>query len=115
MAEPSAECEASDASPRLIAWLAAGIATFLILTPLVLQLLYPGGLHRTVVVGAPGEIPGPRLQTAPARDLALFRRTEDNQLSSYGWINRNRQIVRLPIDRAFALIRERGLPGWPKP
>jgi hypothetical protein len=109
------EYERTDAAPRLIAWLAAGAVAFLILSPLILQLLFPESLLRDTAVKNLADIPAPQLQTDPQRDLALFRRMEENQLSSYGWIDRDRQIAHVPIERALALIRERGLTGWPKP
>jgi len=58
------------------------------------------------------EIPGPRLQTEPAQDLAALRRLEEQRLSSYGWIDRQQKTVHIPIDRAIAATVERGLTGW---
>jgi hypothetical protein len=38
--------------------------------------------------------------------------TRDNaELNSYAWVDRRKQIVRIPIDRAMQLIAERGLPN----
>jgi hypothetical protein len=42
--------------------------------------------------------------------LSEFRATEDATLATYGWIDRNEGTVRIPIDRAKALLIERGLP-----
>jgi hypothetical protein len=109
------EYEPADAEPRLIAGLAAGAAAFLILTPLVLQLLYPQALHRRVVVGDAAAVPAPRLQIDPPADLSATRQAEAKRLSAYGWVDRDRNIVHVPIDRALELTLERGLPGWPKP
>lgn len=36
--------------------------------------------------------------------LRQLRATQEGELSSYGWIDRNRGIVRLPIDRAMDLV-----------
>src|SRR2546421_11797464 len=47
--------------------------------------------------------PEPRLQTDPRDDLANLRRNEDHILTSYGWIDRNKGIVRIPIDEAMRL------------
>jgi hypothetical protein len=57
--------------------------------------------------------PEPRLQTNPRDDLAHLRDSEDRLLTSYGWIDRNAGIVRIPIDQAMTLIAERGLPTRP--
>jgi hypothetical protein len=57
--------------------------------------------------------PEPRLQEAPATDLKEMRAAEDKLLHSYGWIDRERGIVRVPIDRAIDLLAQRGLPSRP--
>jgi hypothetical protein len=54
--------------------------------------------------------PDPREQVSPPADLSALRAREDAVLQSYGWIDQNAGIVRLSIDRAMALIAERGLP-----
>jgi hypothetical protein len=58
----------------------------------------------------PREPPEPRLQTDPRQDLADMRAREDEQLQSYGWVDKNAGIVRIPIDAAMKLTLERGLP-----
>jgi hypothetical protein len=55
--------------------------------------------------------PEPRLQTDPRDDLASMRRNEDRALTSYGWVDRNAGVVRIPIDVAMRLTVERGLPS----
>jgi hypothetical protein len=54
--------------------------------------------------------PEPRLQTNPRQDLADLRAKEAETLASYGWVDRNAGIVRIPIDEAIRLTLERGLP-----
>jgi hypothetical protein len=54
--------------------------------------------------------PEPRLQADPAADLARLRREDLLRLSSYGWADREKGKVRLPIDRAIELLAERGFP-----
>src|SRR3954470_16826937 len=110
--ERSVDYERSDASPKLIAALAAAVVLFLVLSRLVLRLVYPGALQRSVVVAPIAEIPGPRLQAEPTQDLAALRRLEEQRLSSYGWIDRQQKRVHIPIDRAIAATVERGLTGW---
>jgi hypothetical protein len=55
--------------------------------------------------------PEPRLQIISAQDLQQLRATEDALLHSYGWVDREAGIVRLPIDRAIQMLAERGLPA----
>jgi hypothetical protein len=57
------------------------------------------------------EPPEPRLQTDPRQDLADLRAREDDALASYGWVDRNAGVVRIPIDQAMKLTLERGLPA----
>ena len=54
--------------------------------------------------------PEPRLQVAPREDLRELRAREDSMLGSYGWVDRNAGIVRIPIDEAMRLTLQRGLP-----
>ena len=54
--------------------------------------------------------PEPRLQTDPREDLRVLKQAEDDALKSYGWIDKNAGVVRIPIDQAMKLTLERGLP-----
>jgi hypothetical protein len=53
---------------------------------------------------------GPQLQISPPMDLQKFRAREENQLNSYGWVNRTAGVVRIPISRAMELVLQEGLP-----
>jgi hypothetical protein len=55
--------------------------------------------------------PQPRLQTNPRQDLRDLRAKEDAILQSYGWIDKNNGVVRIPIQRAMELTVQRGLPA----
>jgi len=61
------------------------------------------------------EPPEPRLQTDPRQDLADLRAKEDEVLGSYGWVDKNAGLVRIPIDAAVKLTLERGLPARTEP
>jgi hypothetical protein len=54
--------------------------------------------------------PPPRLQTVPAADLEARREREDALLDGYGWVDREKQRVRIPIAEAMRLLAERGIP-----
>ena len=60
---------------------------------------------------APKEPPEPRLQTNPREDLRELRAVEDEILTTYGWVDKNAGVVRIPIDAAMKLTLERGLPA----
>ena len=55
--------------------------------------------------------PSPRLQENPVLDLKQMRGSEDQILETYGWVDRQKGIVRLPIGRAIDLLAQRGLPA----
>jgi hypothetical protein len=55
--------------------------------------------------------PEPRLQTNPREDLRELRAQEDQILNSYGWVDRNAGVVRIPIEEAMKLTVQRGLPA----
>lgn len=57
-----------------------------------------------------GQFPKPRLQVNGAANLGALRAAEEADLRSYGWVDRNSGIVRIPIDRAMELLLQRGLP-----
>ena len=42
--------------------------------------------------------------------LAAFRAAEEKKLTTYEWMDKSAGTVRIPIDRAKALLLERGLP-----
>ena len=54
--------------------------------------------------------PGPQLQISAPVDLQAFRAREEEQLKSYGWVNRTAGVVRIPISRAMELVLQEGLP-----
>ena len=104
--------ERSDAEPRLLASLAIGLAVFLVLTPFVLGAAYPWATRRESPRGLP-QPPAPRLEIKPSESLAVLRAREERALAGYGWIDRERGVARIPVDRAAALLAQRGLSGWP--
>ena len=57
------------------------------------------------------EPPEPRLQTTPREDLEQLRAQEDRILNSYGWVDKNAGVVRVPIAEAMRLTVQRGLPA----
>jgi hypothetical protein len=59
--------------------------------------------------------PAPRLQINPREDLRELRAREDAVLNSYGWVDKNAGVVRIPIGEAMKLTVERGLPVRGKP
>ena len=54
--------------------------------------------------------PAPRLQIQEPKELAVFRKEEAAILSTYGVVDREKGIYRIPIEEAIKLTLERGLP-----
>jgi hypothetical protein len=61
------------------------------------------------VVGS-ATAPVPSLLVGEPVNLKKFRDHEEEILTTYGWVDQNAGVVRLPIDRAKALLLQRGIP-----
>lgn len=59
--------------------------------------------------------PEPRLLTDEPATLEEYRAEQERKLATYGWVDREKGIVRIPIERAKTLILERGLPHRASP
>jgi hypothetical protein len=57
--------------------------------------------------GAPGSV------SSPAEDIRRFREQEGQMLNSYGWIDQQRGIIRIPIEQAKKLIEQKGALATP--
>ena len=109
--------ETTDASPFYIGLFALGLV---LMVALVLPLLgwifwrLEAAAQRADKAQSPlasdQTPPAPRLEEQPAAELAKLRRAEDHRLSSYGWIDPQQGVVRVPIERAIEILAERGLP-----
>jgi hypothetical protein len=108
-----ADYERTDADPRLIGWLAVGIAVFLVTTPFLLMTLFPGAEDLDRIPAGLPLPPAPRLQVKPEDDLNRLRAAEQSRLTTFGWTDRRDQIVHVPIEHAMRLVVEHGLEGWP--
>ena len=61
------------------------------------------------------QFPAPSLQETPWLDLTKLRAEEAAYLHGYGWVDQSAGIGRVPIDRAKALLLQKGLPVRPEP
>jgi len=59
--------------------------------------------------------PAPRIEEHPAIEIQELHAQEDQMLSTYGWIDKNKGVVRIPIDRAIELQLQRGFPTRKEP
>ena len=60
------------------------------------------------------DFPEPRLESDERTEIRDFRLQEGRTLNSYGWVNQQAGVVRIPIERAMELVVERGLPVRPQ-
>jgi hypothetical protein len=64
-----------------------------------------------LAVGQHREPPSPNLQTQPFKDVYGLRQTEQEKLTSYGWVDKEGGIARIPIDRAMDVMLQKGFPA----
>jgi hypothetical protein len=110
--------EGREANARLTFLTAAGLIVLAVILQFLLWLLLRGMQTRPgprvpallSTLFPPRVPPPPRLQADPARDLIALRAQEKARLNSYGWTDRARGAVHIPIERAKDLLLEHGLP-----
>jgi hypothetical protein len=115
---PQAGHERSDANVRplvlFLALLALGCGAALVLMRWTFDAFERQAAERDV----PGHplagsqvAPAPRLQADPPAEYAAFAAEQRRLTTSYGWIDRDGGLVRLPVERALELVLEEGLPA----
>jgi len=117
-AQPPPRYEPKDISVRGVLWFAVGLLISAVIIHFALGWLYAAFEHHYPSPDSPSRIafgakmiaPQPQLQIDPGADLEKFRAEEDAKLNSYGWVDREREVIRIPIQRAMELIAQRGLP-----
>jgi hypothetical protein len=105
--------EPTDWSLAPIGGIYIGLLVLLVISCFVLIVAYPTSLRdvsRTLRVNPPG----PRLQTDPASDLRQFRAEEENRLNTYYWIDKQKDIVHIPIEQAMKKLTQTGIDGFQK-
>ena len=91
----------------------AGLVVFLVLTAIGVSLFYPRTMRGPS--DAPREVTAaPRLQVDPVHDLGVYRAAEARALDTYGWIDRKRGVVRIPIAQAMQDVATHGIKDWPE-
>jgi hypothetical protein len=115
--------EVRDANVKAILWFGLILAVVMVVVAVIIGLLYSFLDIRTLERAGPppplleeaqGLPPQPRLQRNPALDMRQMRAENEAILNSYGWIDKQAGIVRIPIERAMELTLERGLPTRPE-
>ena len=89
--------------------LVALVGFVLLMGALLSGFYLPGG--SLITTPAPTLLPpGPLLESYPAESYPALRATQESQLNSYGWVDREQGTVHIPIERAMELIAQRNLP-----
>lgn len=114
MAEPASRARPRRHEPGDVDARPVLVAACLLVAVLALVALAAFGTHALLRPDRGGssspsaaEVPAPRLQIAPASDLAALRRQKSAMLDEYRWVDPARGVVRIPIDRAMQLSVER--------
>jgi hypothetical protein len=117
---PAVRHETSDINVRGIFAFGAGLTAATVFVAFCVWLLFQYFSAREaravprnypLAIGTDQVPPEPRLQINPRQDMSNLRGREDQVLNTYGWVDRNAGIVRIPIDRAMSLTVQRGLPA----
>jgi hypothetical protein len=124
--EPSANSgyETSDVNPgTLLAWVGL-LAAVLVLSVVAAWVLFGVFAERAVrrdpkvspLAPAESQVPPePRLLVKEHDDLVVVRKQEEALLDTYGWVDKERGIVRIPVARAMDLVAKEGLQSRPSP
>jgi hypothetical protein len=111
--------ELSDLKPGTIAFFAIVLAIVVGLAVVITSLFIhfrtlQQARHEAPVPRLAGEreaIPEPRLQIAAQNELRQMRAAEEAAVNSYGWVDKDAGIVRIPVKRAMEILAEKGLPA----
>lgn len=112
---PRARHEPSDVTFRFGALWFGGIAVALGAVIVIAMALFPATRAQHTVSMPVPHFPAPTLQSSPRADMAEFLRAELERLNSFGWVDREKGIVHIPIDQAMRKVVTQGIPGWPAP
>ena len=116
--EETAGYERRDLSPRAIALFGVGLAVTLgvVTAAVTIFQIYAGSRYagRQPPQRPPAVTPEatePRLQVGGATELRTMREAEERTLATYGWVDPQAGMVRIPIDRAMEILAQKGLPA----
>ena len=119
---PAVAHERTDADSRAVTKFGIGLVFIVMASYLFLWWLFDHFSAREASLSPPvpalirqqaaHEPPEPRLQMSPPVDMRKMRQDEDAVLHHYGWVDPDRGVVRIPIERAIDIIAGRGLPRF---
>lgn len=107
-----------DIHGRPFFWFSVGFAVFSVISVVVVTLFYRQltGYHERNQGEVPTRVetgrivpPEPKLQADPVADMVEMDRAQSALLASYGWVDKDKGVTRIPIDDAIAITLERSL------
>jgi len=127
---PETRHEDSDVNVRALLWAVVIFIIFAFVTHAVLYLQFHAyakhfrneSSQPLTMMARPASVPPtPRLQpfpndkvppnaNTPLTDMADMRAAEDEALNKAGWVDKQKGVVRIPIETAKQLVVQRGLP-----
>lgn len=122
--------EREDLSPAGVMYFMAGLAVVVIAIYLIVSGMYSfldryerthlqGSINpmvptkpdtRIITPEDPLSFPQPRLETDERTQFNGYIEKQEQTLLTYGWVDKDSGVARIPIDRAMDLIAQRGLP-----
>ncbi len=114
---PTVRHEERDVNARAVTAAGLGIFGFTVAAVFAMWFLF-NFLARRETPGEPARAawsetsqlpPAPRLQASPAADYKNIRAAEDKLMNSYAWIDPDKGIVRIPVNRALEILAQRGI------
>lgn len=82
--------------------------------PPMSPMVTPQADTRAVSEGDTQTFPQPRLENDERSEFRKAIEEQDSKLATYNWLDKEKGVVQIPIDRAMDLIVERGLPVRPE-
>lgn len=113
--------EVADVPFKYILWAAIGLVVIVAVVQGVLLWMHMDLEHKLARVDRKNfaqfgvqaqrlpEFPRPRLQNDPHADLLALRERENEELTNYGWIDKQGGVARIPIADAMQLIVQKNL------
>ena len=117
--DPQVGHELSDLRPGYIALFGIALTAVIVAAAVITSLLihFKAAEHSRQETPVPRlaqereATPGPRLQVDANKDLRQMRAGEEAVLNSYGWVDKDAGIVKIPVDRAMEILAKKGLPA----
>jgi len=99
--------ESPEVAARTVLFTILSLVAFVGLSILGARIYYDWEVHGPVNV-PPTTFAKPRLQIDDAADLAKFEKEQQAQIDGYAWVDRSQDIIRIPVDRAMAIVVAKG-------